>query len=139
MTMKNRNNGCLYLFIVCFVLGLSIKLCTNKNESTNIYKPTNLIDTAATNKDTVLNNKPIVTTKRTKKNKRNKNAQATETVSANYYSTPITKTKRRTRSYSSSSNSSGCSSRQCYGTTKKGGRCRNITTSCNGYCWRHGG
>ncbi|MBI5372554.1 MAG: hypothetical protein HZA79_11085 [Sphingobacteriales bacterium] len=136
--MRNKNSGGLQLIIVVIVLGLGIKLCTNKKESSNTYTPTNFIDTVATLKDSTLNNKPTATTKKKKKNKKNKNSQATETVSTNSYSTPIT-TSKKTRSYSSSSNSSGCSSRQCYGSTKKGGRCRNMTTSCNGYCWRHGG
>lgn len=41
--------------------------------------------------------------------------------------------------YKATNNSKGCSSRQCASYTKRGSRCRNMTTSCNGYCWRHGG
>lgn len=41
--------------------------------------------------------------------------------------------------YKTASSSKGCLSRQCSAYTKKGSRCRNMTTSCNGYCWRHGG
>lgn len=37
------------------------------------------------------------------------------------------------------SSGSGCASTQCWGTTKKGGRCRNRTTNCSGYCYLHGG
>jgi hypothetical protein len=137
--MKNKNSRGLQLIIVIIVLVLGIKLCTNKKETSNTYTPTNFIDTSTALKDSTLIIKPTVTTKKTKKNKKKKNTQATETVSTNSYSTPIKTTPKRTRSYSSSNNSSGCSSRQCYGSTKKGGRCRNMTTSCNGYCWRHGG
>lgn len=37
-----------------------------------------------------------------------------------------------------SSNSSGkCSSVQCSGTTQKGNRCKNVTTSCSGRCYLH--
>jgi uncharacterized protein YcfL len=32
---------------------------------------------------------------------------------------------------------SKCSSVQCYGTTKKGKRCKNRTTNCSGYCYLH--
>jgi hypothetical protein len=28
---------------------------------------------------------------------------------------------------------------QCRGTTKKGARCRNMTTNASGYCYLHGG
>ncbi|MCO4292383.1 hypothetical protein NF867_05845 [Solitalea sp. MAHUQ-68] len=35
--------------------------------------------------------------------------------------------------------STGCPSSQCWGTTKKGNRCRNRTTNCSGYCYLHGG
>lgn len=136
--MKNKNSGGLQLIIVLIVLGLGIKLCTNKKESSNTYTPTNFIDTVTALKDSTLIHKPTVTTKKTKKNKK-KNSPVIETASTNSYSTPIKTTPKRVRSYSSRSNSSGCSSRQCYGSTKKGGRCRNMTTSCNGYCWRHGG
>ena len=107
--MKNKNSGGLQLIIVIIVLGLGIKLCTNKKESTNTYTPTNFIDTVTTIKDSSLNNKPTVTTKKTKKNKKKKNSQSTETVSTNSYSIPIRTTPKRTRTYSSSNNSSGCS------------------------------
>lgn len=136
--MKNNNSGGLQLIIVLIVLGLGIKLCTNKQESSNTYTPTNFIDTVTALKDSTLINKSTFTTKKKKKNKKNKNIQPTETVSTNSYSIPVT-TSKKPRSYSSSSSSSGCSSRQCYGSTKKGGRCRNMTRNCNGYCWRHGG
>jgi NAD-specific glutamate dehydrogenase len=42
------------------------------------------------------------------------------------------------RSYSSSSSSSGgCSTSQCTATTKKGSRCKRMTTNCSGRCWQH--
>lgn len=137
--MKNNNSGALQLIILIVVLGISIKLCTNKKESTITYTPTNIIDTVATLKDSTPSNKPIATKKNTKKNKKKKNSPATENGLTNSYSAPIRTTPKRTRYYSSNNNSRGCPSRQCYGSTKKGARCRNITTSCNGYCWRHGG
>jgi cytoskeletal protein RodZ len=136
--MKNKNSDGLLLIIIAIVVGFGIKLCTNKKESANTHTPTNFSDTVTTIKDTTLSNKSILS-KKTKKTKKKKKSQTTETVSTNSYSTPITTTKRKTQSYSSSSSSSECPSRQCYASTKKGGRCRNMTKSCNGYCWRHGG
>jgi hypothetical protein len=137
--MKNKNSGGLQLIILIAFLGVGIKLCTNKKESPSTYTPVNFVDSVSAVKDTISNDKPIFTTKMTKKSKKKKSLQAGESVLVNTYSTPIQTTTKRKISYSSSSSSNGCSSRQCYGSTKKGSRCRNMTTSCNGYCWRHGG
>lgn len=42
------------------------------------------------------------------------------------------------RSYSSSSyGTGGCSTSQCSATTKKGSRCKRMTTNCSGRCWQH--
>ena len=43
-----------------------------------------------------------------------------------------------------SNTTSGCSGKrttsvQCIGTTQSGSRCKNMTLSCNGKCWQHGG
>jgi hypothetical protein len=137
--MKNKNSGALQLIIVIAVLGLGIKLCTDKKESTSTFTPSNFVDTASALKDSIVNVKPTFISKETKKSKKKKKLQAQNDVSVNTYTAPIQTTTKRKRSYSSSSSSNGCSSRQCYGSTKKGSRCRNMTTSCNGYCWRHGG
>lgn len=70
----------------------------------------------------------------------------------NYTPVPVVKVVNTTsspspskpQSYSTSSpstystyKSTDCGSRQCSGTTKKGARCRNTTTSCSGRCYLH--
>lgn len=137
--MKSKNTSGLQLIILFVVLGLGVNLCTSNREDANRHTPSYLIDTTSVFKDTALNNKSPVTSKKINKNKRKKNKSTIESVPANSYLTPIQTTTKRKRSYSSSSSSKGCSSQQCNGSTKKGGRCRNMTKSCNGYCWRHGG
>lgn len=44
-----------------------------------------------------------------------------------------------TSNSASVSNSYRSSSVQCSGRTKKGARCKRMTTSSNGYCYQHGG
>lgn len=50
---------------------------------------------------------------------------------------PAIKAQPYSSSYNTSSKTKDCESVQCSGRTKKGDRCRNVTTNCNGRCHLH--
>jgi hypothetical protein len=51
--------------------------------------------------------------------------------------TPVPTTRNESESRDIHIHSSNCESVQCSGVTKKGHRCKNITTNCNGRCHHH--
>jgi len=56
-------------------------------------------------------------------------------VYSNSYASSNSYSAKPVKSYSRSS--SGYSSSQCSGITKKGNQCRRMTTDASGYCWQH--
>lgn len=128
--MKNKDR--LQILILLFIVGFTLKACINEGDSEISNKSGNLYDTTAIqNQDTIA----LLSKIKAKKTRKKKTRNNTESYN-NSNSAPTPTVRKRAKVYSSTN---GCSSRQCFGSTKKGGRCRNMTTNCSGYCWRHGG
>lgn len=132
--MKSKNNNCATTILICISFVFLFKLCNNNKENNTIDSSYKLTDTLLNVLDTIRKDSIIVIAKEKKKNRKTKyNSSNSETTKY--------KRKNKTNTYSSSNKISRkeCTASQCYGTSKKGNRCRNMTRSCNGYCWRHGG
>lgn len=128
---NNDQSGCggVIILVVILIVAFFYKKGSD-DESKPISSGYSFTDTATSKTDS---GKIAVTPAKTK-GKKSKRGQLTR-YSNKYQSQPVARYSRPARQYISRSYSSS----QCLGRTKKGARCRNMTQSSNGYCWRHGG
>lgn len=114
---------------------LVLMVCCSCNTEETAPQPHNFVDSTAASAISTAKHQVKKKGKKLKargSKKVYKKAEENITPEINY----VPNTDYSTVDYNSSSD---CPSQQCRGTTKKGSRCRNMTRSCNGYCWRHGG
>lgn len=135
--MNKKNNGCLLIFVIVLLFGFYSSLFKKEAKDSEIPAiSTNIQNTI--NPSNALGNSNI-------KNENKKYSSTNDASKSTKNSNKQNKNLKRKKNYSSenksykSYSSPKVNSRQCIGLTKKGSRCRNITKSSNGLCWRHGG
>lgn len=133
---NSDQSGCVVVIILVIIAIVSFVKNKNGKKEDRITYPYNYsIDTTSIKKDS---DKIVGKTIKKKTNKlKSKRPSGTSNNYESEYLTPVKQYSPSLRRSSSVSRS--YSSSQCLGTTKKGARCRNMTRSSNGYCWRHGG
>lgn len=137
MSKSNSDqSGCgVIIILVIIVIVAFVKNKNNKKEDIITPPYTYSYDTTSIKRDSYkivekTANKPAKKLKNKRSSSTSNNYESKYVTSAKQYTPSVRRNSYVPRSYSSS---------QCLGTTKKGARCRNITRSGNGYCWRHGG